>query len=158
MNINSLILFIVISFTGEVVGVSDGDTIKVLHNGYPEKIRLARIDCPEHNQAFGQRAKQFTSDCCFTKTVTVLDSDHDRYGRTIGEIILPALPGEPYRRSLNVELVRAGLAWWYRKYAPNAPDLQELENQARDNRLGLWSEPNPMPPWDFRKMEKHNRR
>ena len=91
-------------FTGKVVRVSDGDTITVMHNGKGERIRLHGIDCPEKRQAFGKRAKQFTSKLVFGKTVTVQVMDRDRYGRTVGEVLLPA------GRSLNRELVRAGFA------------------------------------------------
>ncbi len=101
---------VVQEFTGKVVGVSDGDTITVLHNGKGERIRLHGIDCPEKRQAFGKRAKQFTSKLVFGKTVTVQFVDRDRYGRTVGVVLLPD------GRSLNHELVRAGLAWMYRRY------------------------------------------
>ena len=77
-----------IHFTGKVVGVSDGDTISVMHNGKAERIRLSGIDCPEKGQAFGQRAKQFTSALVFGKEVTVAVQDSDKYGRTIGEVKL----------------------------------------------------------------------
>ncbi len=76
-------------FTGRVVGVSDGDTITVLHNGVGERIRLHGIDCPEKRQAFGNRAKQLTSALVFGKTVTVQAVDRDRYGRTVGEAVRP---------------------------------------------------------------------
>lgn len=92
------------AFTGRVVGISDGDTISVLHNGKAEKIRLNGIDCPEKRQTFGQRAKQFTSKLAFGKDVTVNTFGHDRYRRTIGNVILPD------GRMLNHELVKAGLA------------------------------------------------
>ncbi|MDA2912172.1 thermonuclease family protein, partial [Nitrospiraceae bacterium AH_259_D15_M11_P09] len=104
-------------FTGRVVGVSDGDTITVLHNGKGERIRLHGIDCPEKRQAFGNRAKQFTSTLVFGETVTVQVMDRDRYGRTVGEVLLPD------GRSLNRELVRAGFAWWYWRYAPDDETL-----------------------------------
>ena len=67
-------------FTGRVVGVSDGDTITVLHNGKGERIRLHGIDCPEKRQAFGNGAKQFTSNLVFGKTVTMRDHGRDRSG------------------------------------------------------------------------------
>ncbi len=101
---------VVLEFSGKVVGVSDGDTITVLHNGKGERIRLHGIDCPEKRQAFSNRAKQFTSNLVFAKTVTVQAVDRDRYGRTVGVVLLPD------GRSLNHELVRAGLAWMYRRY------------------------------------------
>ncbi len=93
---------VVQEFSGRVVGVADGDTITVLHNGKGERIRLNGIDCPEKRQAFGNRAKQFTSNLVFAKTVTVQAVDRDRYGRTVGVVLLPD------GRSLNHELVRAG--------------------------------------------------
>src|SRR5206468_6700975 len=98
-------------FHGRVVGVADGDTITVLHDGRPEKLRLYGIDAPEKRQAFGQRAKEFTAGLAFGTTVTVRVRDHDRYRRTVAEVVLPD------GRSLNQELVRAGYAWWYRRYS-----------------------------------------
>ncbi len=76
-------------FTGRVGGVADGDTITVLHNGKGERIRLHGIDCPEKRQAFRKRAKQFTSTLVFSKIVTVQVLDRDRYGRTVGVVLLP---------------------------------------------------------------------
>ncbi len=135
------------TFTGKVVGVSDGDTIKVMHLGRAEKVRLAGIDCPEKKQAFGTRAKQFTSDLVFGKVVTVKVETMDRYGRTVGEIILPD------GKSLNRELVRAGLAWWYRQYSQDET-LGQLEVEARTAKRGFWVDPNPIPRWEFRKLQK----
>ncbi len=134
-------------FTGRVVGVSDGDTITVLHNGKGERIRLHGIDCPEKRQAFGNRAKQFTSTLVFGNTVTVQVMDRDRYGRTVAEVLLPD------GRSLNRELVRAGLAWMYRRYT-NDQSLSDLEEEARVARRGLWADPNPIAPWKWRIMRK----
>jgi endonuclease YncB( thermonuclease family) len=76
-------------FAGKVVAISDGDTIRVMHNGTPERIRLWGIDCPEMKQPFGTRAKQFTGDLAFGQVVTVKVRDIDRYKRTVAEIILP---------------------------------------------------------------------
>ena len=137
-------------FTGRVVGVSDGDTITVLHNGKGERVRLHGIDCPEKRQAFGNRAKQFTSNLVFAKTVTVQAVDRDRYGRTVGVVLLPD------GRSLNHELVKAGLAWMYRRYT-NDQSLSDLEEEARVARRGLWADPNPVSPWKWRIMRKRYR-
>jgi micrococcal nuclease len=104
-------LLLAADFTGRVVGISDGDTISVLHDGKAEKIRLNGIDCPEKRQAFGQRAKQFTSKLAFGKEVTVKTFGHDKYRRTIGDVVLAD------GRILNHELVKAGLAWWYERYS-----------------------------------------
>jgi endonuclease YncB( thermonuclease family) len=95
-----------LSFSGKVVKVSDGDTIEVLRDGHAEKIRLSGIDCPEKKQAFGQAAKRFTLALAAQKIVTVNVETTDRYGRTVGEVVLPG------GRSLNRELVRAGYAWY----------------------------------------------
>jgi len=135
-----------IHFTGKVVGVTDGDNITVLHNGQGEKIRLHGIDCPEKGQAFGTVAKQFTSALAFGKEVTVTVYDTDRYGRTVGTVKL--LDG----RILNQELVKAGLAWWYRQYAPKDATLERLETEAKNEKSGLWVDPHPVPPWEWRKM------
>src|SRR2546422_4266822 len=130
MNLLSAVLIVVLlpavataDFSGRVVGISDGDTIKVMHNGAAEKIRLYGIDCPEKGQPFGTKAKQFTSQLVFGKEVTVKDYglDNNRFKRTLGEIVLPD------GRVVNEELLRAGLAWWYRKYVPNRLDLAALE-------------------------------
>lgn len=130
-------------FIGKVVGITDGDTIKVLHEGKAERIRLSGIDCPEKKQSFGTRAKQFTSEHAFGKTVTVQPTGGAHRGRTIAEVILPN------GRSLNQELLKAGLAWWYRKYSKDVR-LGALENEARLAKRGLWVDPQPVPPWEWR--------
>src|SRR5437867_1132760 len=99
-------------FTGKVVGISDGDTISVLREGKAVKVRLYGIDAPEKAQAFGTKAQQFTGERAFQHTVTVVIHATDRYGRLVGDVLFPD------GRTLNHELVRAGLAWWYRQYAP----------------------------------------
>jgi endonuclease YncB( thermonuclease family) len=132
------------TFSGEVVSVTDGDTIQVMHNGIAEKIRLNGIDAPEKAQPFGQSAKQYTASLCFHKLVSVIIYGHDRYRRTIADIQLPE------GTLLSNELVRAGYAWWYRKYAPNNIALQQLEETARRDHLGLWADANPVAPWDYR--------
>lgn len=134
-------------FTAKVIGVSDGDTITVLHDDRPEKLRLAEIDCPEKRQAFGRAAKQRTADLTYGKTVDVNVTGHDRYGRSIAEVNLPD------GSNLNRELVAQGLAWCYRKYSHSA-DLLALEADAKNNHRGLWSAPDATPPWEFRHPRK----
>jgi len=131
-------------FTGQVVGIVDGDTIDVMHNGKAKRVRLYGIDCPEKKQPYGKKAKWFTSDLAFKKIVTVIVKDHDRYGRTIGEVILPN------GKSLNNELVRAGYAWWYFKYAPKDFDLKILQKASMELKAGLWADADPVAPWEFR--------
>lgn len=129
---------------GRVVRILDGDTLEVLRQKQAVRIRLYGIDCPEKRQPYGTRAKQFTADLAFGKDVTVQERSRDRYERAVAEILLPD------GHSLNRELVRAGLAWWYRKYAPHESGLAELEEQARDQRRGLWADDDPTPPWLWR--------
>ena len=132
-------------FTGPVVSVLDGDTIEVLHNRHPERIRLSSIDCPENGQAYGKKAKQAASDLVFGKDVTVQTHGHDKYKRILGDVILPD------GTYLNQELVKEGWCWWYRKYAPGDTTLERLESEAREGRMGLWVDPQPVPPWEWRK-------
>ena len=132
------------SFSGRVVAVSDGDTIRVMHGGLAEPVRLWGIDCPEQGQPFGTRARQFTGDLAFGKDVKVIVREVDRYRRMVGEIFLPD------GRNLSRELVRAGLAWWYRPYARGDRELERLEREARAARRGLWADAHPVPPWEWR--------
>ena len=125
-----------------VVGIADGDTITVLTADKTQhRIRLWGIDAPETGQDFGSRAKQAASELAFGKQVTIRPRDTDRYGRTVAEVILPD------GRSMNREMVRRGMAWWYRAFAPHDAELAGLEAEAREARIGLWSQPNPVPPW-----------
>ncbi len=129
------------------MAVKDGDTIDLLRNGQTIKVRLFGVDCPEKNQAYGQRAKQFTSDLVFGKNVRLIAHNTDRYGRTVGTIILPD------GRNLNEELVREGFAWHYKAYS-NDTRLANLEADARRFKRGLWQDANPTPPWEFRKEKR----
>lgn len=135
-------------FTGRVVGVADGDTLSVLHDGKAERVRLNGIDCPEKGQPFGTQAKAVTSAMAFGKEVTVRPVDHDKYGRTVADVILSD------GRILNRELVTLGLAWWYRKYSTDE-SLGRLEVEARVAKKGIWTDPEPIPPWAFRKQRKN---
>ena len=139
--------------TGKVVSVADGDTITFLVNETQHRIRLHGIDCPEGGQPFGTKAKQFTSELAFGQTVTARVVDTDRYGRLVCRVTLPD------GKDLSAELVRAGLAWWYQRYAPDDKELAKLEIEAREAKRGLWADPKPVPPWEWRKVrrERHGR-
>jgi endonuclease YncB( thermonuclease family) len=134
-------------FSGQVVSVLDGDTIEVLHNNKAERIQLNGIDCPEKRQAFGKQAKQAASELVYGKEVTVKTHGHDKYKRTLGDVILPD------GMNLNQELVKQGWCWWYKKYAPGDTVLEGLETEAREARIGLWADPQPVPPWEWRKKK-----
>ena len=127
--------------------VLDGDTIEVLHNTRAERIRLNGIDCPEKGQAYGKRAKQAASELVFGKEVTLQTYGKDKYGRTIADVLLPD------GTNVNHTLVKDGWCWWYRKYAPRDVILEELETRARAVGIGLWADPHPVPPWEWRKSQ-----
>ena len=131
---------------GKVVRVIDGDSIEILCQKTTYEIRLEGVDCPEMGQPFGKTAKKFTSQMAFGKTVTVQVKELDKYGRTVGTVILPD------GTNLCRELVKAGLAWWYRQYSDDE-SLQALEEEAREAGRGLWALPNPTPPWEKRHEE-----
>jgi endonuclease YncB( thermonuclease family) len=105
---------------------------------------LSGIDCPEKGQAYGTRAKQAASALVFGKEVTLQTHGKDKYERTIGDVLLPD------GTNVNHELVKEGWYWWYRKYAPQDAELEKLEKEARDAKNGLWAEPTPIPPWEWR--------
>lgn len=135
---------------GVAVGVSDGDTIKVVDaSNTQHKIRLLGIDAPESKQAFGQRSKQSLSDIVYGRKVQIEYDKQDRYGRTLGKVLVE---GE----DVNLLQVKRGMAWWYRAYKRDQnPDDQKIyeaaENAAKASKMGLWADMNSMPPWVFRK-------
>ncbi|MCL6296267.1 thermonuclease family protein [Jejuia spongiicola] len=133
---------------GKVVAITDGDTFKLLtKDSTLIKVRVANIDCPERKQPFSAKAKQFTSDVIFSKNVKLEHLKKDRYGRFICNVI--------YNDSLNLshELIKQGLAWHYVKYSKDK-HLQDLENEAKSNKIGLWQDKNVVPPWEWRENKK----
>jgi micrococcal nuclease len=135
------------AFPGKVIGVTDGETLTVLHDQRPETVRLNGIDAPETGQAFGTRAKQYTSALAFGQVVEVVVRDQDRYGRTVADVPLPD------GRSLNQEIVPAGFAWQFRKYSNDAT-LAAAEAEARAARRGLWVDAHPVAPWEWRQAQR----
>jgi len=136
------------AYSAEVVAITDGDTLRVLHEGKEQRVRLHGVDCPEAKQAYGTRAKQLASSLAFGKVVEVQVHDTDKYGRTVARIVLPD------GRDLAHELVRSGLAWWYRHFAQDEHAIEALEQEARSARRGLWEEASPTAPWEFREQQK----
>jgi len=135
------------TLTGKVVSIADGDTITILTATKQQiKIRLYGIDTPESGQAFGQKAKQFTSSLVYGKQVEIKTYDIDKYGRTVGVVLAGG-------KNVNEEIIRAGYAWQYQKYCSESfcPEWSKLEENARAQRIGLWYDQNPTPPWEWRK-------
>lgn len=135
--------------TGRVVGVLDGDTIDVLADETSLfRIRLSGIDAPEKGQPFGQAAKALMSKLAFQKTVIVTWRKKDRYGRLVGKV-------EHAQTDLGLEMIKAGLAWHYKKYQSeqtkaDSAQYGQAEREAQISMRGLWTEKEPIAPWDYR--------
>jgi endonuclease YncB( thermonuclease family) len=135
--------------TGTVVGVSDGDTLTLLDaSSKQHKIRLSGIDAPESGQAFGSNSKKALSDCAFGKQAVVETDKIDRYGRSIGRVVVAGV-------DCNLRQAQLGLAWHYVKYASERPAAEsrsyaQTEQRARAEKIGLWSDSKALPPWEWR--------
>ncbi|WP_417737743.1 thermonuclease family protein [Rosistilla oblonga] len=132
--------------TGKIISVTDGDTIKILVNRKPVTVRLEGIDAPEAKQSFGTKSKQALSEIVFGKTVVVKKTGEDRYGRTLGVIMIG-------RVDVNAEMIEDGWAWHYKKYN-DEERLAKLEAKARSAKQGLWADPNPLAPWEYRTRKR----
>lgn len=138
---------------GQVVGVTDGDTITVLDDQRTQhKIRLAGIDAPEKAQPFGQRSKEHLSNLVFGRAVLVETEKQDRYQRTVGKVLIDG-------RDTNLAMVVAGMAWHYKKYAGEQSASDRLlystaESDAKGTLRGLWADPEAIAPWDWRRKNR----
>ena len=138
-----------LGWSGKVIGVADGDTITVLRDKQPQKIRLYGIDCPEKRQPFGKRAKQFTSELVFGKVVEVEPVAIDRYGRTVAFVKVENI-------SVNEELIKEGLGWVFVRYCklPLCAEWQTLQLAAQNQKRGLWGHSGEIAPWEYRRQTK----
>jgi endonuclease YncB( thermonuclease family) len=140
-------------FSGQVIAVTDGDTVKVLNkDNVVERIRVAGIDAPEKKQPFGTQSKHSLSALTFDKKVDVFFDKRDRYGRIIGKIVIG-------NTDVGLEQVRRGLAWHYKRYmSEQSPGDQssyaKAEEEASAAKRGLWRDPVPVAPWDWRHKPK----
>lgn len=136
-----------------VVAILDGDTLECVEAQLNQpkkvdkiKVRLSYIDAPEKGQSFGAVAKKSLSDMVYQKQVTLKIYGQDKYNRTLAEVFYNDT-------NVNQQMVRLGMAWAYRDFKPSQAYI-ELENQAKNSRLGLWSEPSPVEPSKWRKEQK----
>jgi micrococcal nuclease len=134
-------------FTGRVVKVSDGESLTVLVKKRQVRVRLEGIDAPERGQPFSRRSRESLTEICAAKDAVVADRGKDRDGRTIGGVTCAGVEA-------STEQVRRGMAWVLARYVPLGSALYELEAYARLRQLGLWADPQPVAPWDFRKQAK----
>lgn len=138
---------------GKVVKVADGDTITVLSaDNQKHRIRLAQIDAPERRQPWGAKSKDYLTNLVAGKTVKVVVTDTDRYGRKIGTVFVNGI-------DVCKEQVSRGNAWVYSAYATDRY-LSKLENLARINKRGLWGlhEKERIAPWEWRKQKASERK
>lgn len=134
------------TFAHQVIGISDGDTIRILQDGRPVRIRLASIDAAESSQAYGQRSKISLSDMCYRKDASIEAVDVDQYGRTVAVVYCDGV-------NVNRAQVEKGMAWNYKRYSKD-PALAGMEARARAAHIGLWADPDPTPPWDYRRAAR----
>lgn len=125
-----------------MIGVTDGDTIKVLVDKATATVRLEGIDAPESGQSFGTKARQALAELVAGKTVTVKKTGTDKYSRTLGFVVANDV-------DVNAKMIEDGWAWHFVKYN-DEERLQELEVAARKAKRGLWADNNVLAPWDYR--------
>ena len=167
MRLIFLILFlcsasVLADITGRVVSVTDGDTIKVLDNTNTQwKVRLTGIDAPERGQPFGTKSKDHLAFMVAGKEVLVESDKNDRYGRVLGKVWVQPSDCPTCAKTLDVNhaQVLAGMAWWYRYYAKEqSPEDQgryeSAEDEAKARGWGLWADPNPINPYEWRKGKR----
>lgn len=138
-------------FAARVVAVHEGDHLTIHHDGRNEAIYLKDIDCPELKQPYGKQAKHVTAAYIGNRDIVVRALTRDKQGRTSAEVLLPN------GQNVGRELVKEGLAWWRRSGSSDS-SLGDLEELARAERKGLWSEPDPVPPWKWKTPKKTSRK
>ena len=104
-----------------------------------------RTSC-EKGQPFGTKAREALAGKVFGQAVRIEVIDVDRYRREVGRIYL----GD---RFINMEMVTDGFAWRYVTY-DKPGEFTAAENDAREHRRGLWADPNPVPPWEWRREKR----
>jgi endonuclease YncB( thermonuclease family) len=128
---------------GRVTHVADGDSLSVCIEHREVRIRLVNIDAPEYQQAFGVESRKSLVEMCENKEARVDWAKEDQYGRKLGTVYCGGV-------DVNAEQVRRGLAWVSRLDQPDGR-LFSAERAARTARIGLWADPEAMPPWKWRR-------
>ena len=132
---------------GQVIGIIDGDALRVVVDSKQVRVRLAEIDAPEMKQPFGNRSKQSLSDLCFWVEAELVIRGKDQYGRKRARVICNGVDA-------NAEQVKRGMAWVFDKHDKD-PALVKLEEEARAEKRGLWLDNHSIPPWQWRKTHRY---
>ncbi len=132
---------------GTALWVVDGDTILLRSGNKLTTVRLWGIDAPEKKQAGGKASTSFLVRLIGRKRVIVLTGGNGKYGRVLGKIYYK-------KKFINLEMVKAGHAWWNERYCPKAKEIKEAEKNAKKEKLGLWKNPNAIKPELFRHSER----
>jgi len=138
-----LLLLFALPVLAEVVLVHDvqsGDSVR-LSNG--ERVRLFGVDAPELTQPYGKEAREWLARRVEGMKVKLETQGRDTFGRQLVVLVVN-------HRRINQELVGAGLAWWDSQEFPGEVDLERLQREAQQEKRGLWADPSPVPPWEFR--------
>ncbi len=134
--------------SGKVIAIIDGDTYDILlQDNKTVRVRMEGIDAPERGMPYYQKSKKYLSDLCYGKHIKIKITGVDDYKRILAYSYLED------GRELSQEMIKAGLAWHYKKYNSDKT-LSYLEKKARNQKKGLWSEKNPMPPWTNRRLHR----
>jgi micrococcal nuclease len=150
-----LILYFIFQLSGiaspstpyKVISVADGDTFTILQDNRQIRIRVDAIDAPEKGMPYYKKSKQYLSTLCFGKMVSLKVITTDRYGRLVSRVALTD------GRDISTEMIRAGMAWHYKKYSKDI-QLANLELVAKKSGLGLWQDKNAIAPWEIRKLHR----
>lgn len=138
-----------------IVGIADGDTLTARCGepcAYEQiKVRIAGIDAPEKSQPFGQSSRQALADLCQSETAAIRPATRDKYGRMVADVQCDG-------RDAGETQVEAGMAWVFDKYSSGYEHLYPKQDKAKADQHGLWTDPNPVPPWEWRQQRRSSAR
>ena len=136
-------------FTGKLIRVKNGDTFTMLVDGFDQEvtIQLAEIDAPEGGQPYGKESKQLLTSLLEGNELLIKPQGRDKFDRLLGVVFIPQ------HININIQMVGQGAAWHYKEYSTDST-LSKLEADIRSQGLGLWTDPNPIPPWEYRLLQR----
>lgn len=135
-----------VELSGIVTEAHDGDTLTLANWQYTYRIRLVDIDAPEMDQPYGKESRTSLFHMCVFKKAIAETAGEDRYGRTLARVTCAG-------RDVITEQVRRGWAWVFERYAPKNSPLYGVQAEAKAAKRGLWDDPEPVPPWEWRKAK-----